>query len=349
MTCLPLPDPEKYHAFVVSMVRKRYWSVPRGLPWIVVPLLAIGIVFATVDKPNLLIDILCAVPAAICSIFVARIIAARIPAWNQARLENVETRAREEFQRSFETVQKEFQKVIAELHHFSGAISSASYRVYVERAQAAQRAITSFSRHQLDEFFNDTPHVVISGHEFLRELIREVESDPSAINAYQPDLLDQIEHLEGRVAAGNILDSYYACRSLHELFAALNDRDSPFDFARTLALLKERAQQCRDQILSDPARESVWREIQYKEEELQETYRYHQAMEAAAEAEAEAARELVEASREQVTLAEERNELLREQRNAQRAMAVGTAATAWYTRKTAKAVREIADRPSGAN
>jgi hypothetical protein len=348
MTCLPLPNPEKRQAYVVSIVRKRYWSVPRGLPWIVVPLLGIA-TFATVDEPNFLIDILCVLPAAICGIFIARLVAARIPAWNEARREDVETRAREEFQRSFETLQKEFRKVIAQIHQFSDAISSASYRVYVERAQAAQRAITSFSHRQLDSFFDDTPHVVLSCHEFLQELIHEVELDPSAITAYQPDLLDQIEHLERRVAAGNVLDSYYACRNLRELFAALNDRDSPFNFAQTLTLLEERAQQCRDQMLSDPARESVWREIQYKDEELQETYRHHQVMEAAAEAEAEAAREQAEASREQVTLAEERNELLREQRNAQRAVAVGAAATAWYTRKTANAVREIADRPSGAN
>ena len=356
MTPLCSPDSQKENAYVAESVCNR-WFVPRSLPWALVPLLG-GVAFlATVDEWDYPIPIISAVAAALVGLLIARLLTARIPTWNQGRRENIQRRAREEFNSRFQSFKKEFSGVVAEVEQFQRAINAKSYWLYVERARAAQR-YKRLLQHgtqpaQFDSFFDEMPNALSELQETVKSLLHEVEADPSAVTAYQPDLLNRVSSFENRMAAGNILDSYRASRELEDLFDALENRDSPFNFVEVISRLREHVYQCRDKILSDPSREAVWRDIQHKDETLRETIRTNKKREEADEAVAEAARDQAKSARQQVKLHEqhnehirEQNELLRQQKNAQLATAAAAVGTLVYTRKAANATREMADRSS---
>jgi hypothetical protein len=355
MIPLPIPDPQKEHAYVGAKVQSRYWNLPRNLPWILFPILG-GVTFLTTfDELRFPLPILATAAAALSGLLIARWLATKIPTWNQSRRENIRKRAQDEFIGQFRALENEFQGVVAEVERFRKVVKGKSYRLYVERARAAERCMR-FPPAKVDLFFDEMPGAVAELRDSMEVLVNEVEGDPAAVTAYQPDLISRVNSFGKRVAAGNVIDCYRASRELEELLDALEKRHSPFAFTEIISQLREQVQQCRDEILSDPKREAVWRDIQYKDEALREQRRHNRAMEEAAEEEAEAARDQAEAALEQVTLArirneqqDEQNELLRKQVSAQQVTAVGTAATAFYTRKGANATREIADRPTTDN
>ena len=346
---LPPPDSQKERAYITDKVHSRYWHMPQGLPWIGVPLLGIVTYVATADKFRSLIPIYLTAAAVVIAVMIAYPLTTKIPNWNRTRRADVETRARAEFNERYTSFKREYEAAIATIQRFRDAVDTRSYNLYVERARAANPRKLLDSRHA-EGLFDSTPTVITKLQESMEILVQEVESDPCAVGAYRPDLLTRIESLENRAAAGNILDTYRATKDIEEILTELEERGSPFDFAMTASLLRERVQQCRDEILADPNRETVWRDIEHKDLALNEKRRHNRAMEEAAEAEAEAAREQAQAAREQVALAQERNErlreqnkLLREQRNAQIVTAAGTTATALYTRKAANALRDMSD------
>jgi len=101
--------------------------------------------------------------------------------------------------------------------------------------------------------------------------------------------------------------------------------------------LTDQAQAVKDQVLSDPRQEGIWREERHRNKMLKRQRRHDEAMEAAAEAEAAAKEAEAESAREGV-------EIMKQQRNAERITAGATVIAAVQTRKLAKATQEINER-----
>lgn len=336
MSLLPAPDRQKEDDYVADRERRLFWNIPPALSWLGMPLLGAVAATAATSTMDLPIPPIAGLAAAVLGLLLGRRIAGRIPQWNDTRHKAFVASSRKEFHEEFKATSKKFEQLAAHVEQLRQAVNAKSYKLYVPRLKTAEQC-RGFRDADVEVFYEYTPSVLTGLSDELDHIIRDVESDPRAVTAYAPHLLDKVWQLKGRAAVGNILDCYHLARELDEMFERIADRSSPFDFSPRIQQLREEVQECRDTFLSDPRRERVWREIQYKDERLKEQRRHNKAMEEAAEAEAEAARQTA-------ALDEERNDLLRQQRDAQRVTAAGTVATALYTRKTANAARELADR-----
>jgi hypothetical protein len=364
MTPLPIPDSQREVDYVATRVREKYWAFPPLLCWLVFPLLCgvIAAVIATnLDFPipvwvGLPIAVWVGTAAAIAGLLLGGFFARRVPAWNRARSKRIAAEASTEFRTRFQALTKGLESIAADVVHFRKAVNAKLYQNYVERAKVTSRLSKFAKADDLDLFFDSVPISVSELMESVEELILEVESDPEAVTAYEPDLFDRIEYLGRRAAAGNVVDCYQAVKELEPILDGLKRRDVPFNLGTAAKRLKDQVQECRDQILSDSHRESVWMDLQVQDE----VKRHHEAMERAAKAQAKAAEALAEAAeaqaealeaqaeaaRKQAVSVQEQNEILRKQLAAQRANAVGTAANALYTRKLANLEQSKKNRQS---
>lgn len=321
---------------MTAEVKDRYWEIPRGPLWVAPPVLAGTIALAATGALDWPIRAAVVAGAAAAGSWVGAYIAARLPSWNRARRERLTDRVRAEFRAQSEMLESDFDRATEALEDLRQAVVAKSYPDYLLRAGAVDQVQALLTK-DFSVVFGDMPSVVSELGRAAEALVREVEEDPLGASVYEPSILERIEGMKARAAAGNILDCYRASKDLEEMLGHLSRRNRPFDLSVSVRRLKDEWQACRDHFLADPRHEAVWREIQEKDERLEEERRHNEAMEEAAGARAEAARQ-------QVALDAERNRLLRQQRNAERAIAVGTAATTYYTRKGANAARETAKR-----
>ncbi len=355
MTPLPSPDSQREVDYVATRVRRKYWAFPPLLCWLLFPLLsgAIAAVIASnQDFPisawaGLPIAFWVGVAAALAGLLLGGFLARRVPAWNRARSQRIAADATTEFRTRFQALKKGFEGVNADVGQFRKAVNAKQYQSYVERAKVTTRLRDFAKADDLDLFFDSVPITISELMESVQALILEVESDPKAVTAYEPDLFDRIEYLGRRATAGNVVDCYQAVHDLEPLLDGLQRRRTPFNLGTAVKRLKNQVQEYRDQILSDRHREAVWMDLKAQDE----VERHHDAMERAAKAQAEAAEALAEAAeahaeaaQKQAASVEEQNEILRKQLAAQRANAVGTAANALYTRKLAKLEQSKMDR-----
>jgi hypothetical protein len=357
MTPLPTPCSKREAGYVATRVREKYWAFPPLLCWLLFPLLS-GVIAAVIaGNLDLPIPVWAGFPIAVwagsaavlAGLLLGGFLARRVHAWNHARSQRIAAAASTEFRTRFKALTKGFEGVVADVGHLRKAVNAKLYRSYVERAKVTTRLREFAKGDDLDLFFDSVPIAISELLESVEELILEVESDPKAITAYEPDLFDRIEYLGRRAAAGNVVDCYQAVQDLEPLLDGLRRRDVPFNFGTAVKRLKDQVQEYRDQILSDSRREAVWRDLQVQDE----VKRHHEAMERAAEAQAEAAEALAEAAeaqaeaaRKQAVSVQEQNEILRKQLAAQRANAAGTVAGALYTRKLANLEQDKKDRRS---
>lgn len=355
MTPLPSPDSQREVDYVATRVRRKYWAFPPLLCWLLFPLLSgaiAGVVATNLDFPipvraGLPIAVWAGVAAALAGLLLGGFLARRVPAWNRARSQRIAADAGTEFRMRFQALKKRFEGVNADVGQFRKAVNAKQYQTYVERAKVTTRLREFAKADDLDLFFDSVPITISELLESVEELILEIESDPKSVTAYEPDLFDRVESLGRRAAAGNVVDCYQAVQELEPVLDGLKRRKAPFNLATAVKRLKTQVEDYRDQILSDPHREAVWRDLKVQDE----VKRHNDAMEKAAEAQAEAAEALAEAAqahaeaaRKQAASVEEQNEILRKQLAAQRANAIGTAANALYTRKLANLEQSKKDR-----
>ena len=349
----------KERDYIATQLQQGYRSLPRGIAWVIVPLAPAVAYLVVADDARFPTPVDIAVASALLGLAVALLLYSWIPRWNERRREAIRVRATYEFRNKFEAANRDLAKMVASVDTLGNTVVARHYSLYVDRATATA-CCDEFTLKYLPVLFDELPPVVVSLQQSRDALFRDVEADPAAVTVYEPEVLDLLSHFEARCAAGNLLDAYHACQEVSALLAELEERQSPFDFARVIRQLKQRVQRCRDDVLADPRSEAVWRDIEHKDKILRERQRNNQALEnearqqteavqAAAEwaqVQAEAAERQAEAEERQADSAEESNQILRKQATALQATAVGTAVTAWQTGKTAKATKRIADHMS---
>ncbi|HSY49309.1 MAG TPA: hypothetical protein VLC46_10895 [Thermoanaerobaculia bacterium] len=336
-------------------MREKYWAFPPLLCWLLFPLLSgviAAVIASSVDFPipvwaGLPIAVWAGAAAGLAGLLLGGFLARRVPAWNRARSQRIAADGGIEFRTRFQALTKRFEGVAADVGHLQEAVNAKLYGSYVERAKVISRLRELAKADDLDLFFDSAPIAISELMESVQELILKVESDPKAVTAYEPDLFERIEYLGRRTAAGNVVDCYQAVQELEPLLEGLKRRNAPFNLGTAVKRLKNQVQQYRDQILSDPHRDAVWRDLQVQDE----VKRHHDAMEREAKAQTEAAQALAdaaeahaEAARKQAASVEEQNEILRKQLAAQRANAAGTVANALYIRKLANLEQSKRDR-----
>ncbi len=334
MASLPAPSSHKENEYVTARVRERCRALPPQLCWIIVPIAAgiVGLVAASeLRRP---IPFYVGGGAVILGVVLGGALARNVPEWNATRRARHIATARQEFHDRFATFAHTCERMEDRVRLLKEAVAAKSYGLYLKRAKALE-PWQSDVRKNLTRFYDNLPDGPFDLAESGQHVIAAIESDPNAVAAYEPRLFEKIERLRLRAVALNTIDCYRASREIEPLLAHLASRSKPFNFAPIVRRLQEQVQEYRDYLLADPGRARLWSELLDKDERLDEDRRHNEAMEEAAEARAEAARE-------QTRLASERNDILRQQRNAQGVSAAGTVATAYYTRRSARAAERIA-------
>jgi len=329
MAAIPL-DFQKETDFIEVYVQEHYREMPPGLAWFLVPLL--GAIVAAVAFGNLdaLIATLLSLAGAAVGLLIARSVVLRAPAWNNTRREKRMASARANFRGRFDAFVKKFERLVTAVEQLQKAIDAKSYRLYLQLMEAVGQCRDA-TKTDLDLLFVSMPYALSQLSESVEGLIREVESDPMTVTAYEPDLLVMVEFIRQRAAKKNVIDCYRGCKEIEPIFRELSQRHTPFDLATDVMRLRSQVQEYRDELLSDPHCETVWRDLQVMDARLAEEHRHNEVVEEqkevrndelrrqsdAMEKAAEAAEGLTEATRQQAAVDKERNEILREQRRAE--------------------------------
>lgn len=357
-----LGDPAKEREFVSDCLRKRYRPWLTELIWVLsIGLLVIGSLAAWAwalakqafaEEWTLNVGASLALNAAIVVgvVILTEVLAAGFKRRNQRRKATLILKAKEDFEATGRGFGERVEDTAIRIRQLEALVYERDYGQYVALAESIFKSVAELQT-KSDVLFSVVPLRFSEVRSSLKQVIARIESDQSAVLAYQPDILDTLFELRERGAARNVMDFRSAAARMDGQIHRLKERKEPFNFAVQVRKLEAGYAQLRDALLSDPAAHANWLSIDNLERlKYQDAKLAHcAALEARAkERQAAAAERQAEEAAKQTRLHEEikvielgKLDTQLKQLTAQRVDAAAQAVEAWHTRGIDKSLKKL--------